>query len=228
MLMATSAASTAGTRRGTSPSSARGAKAARRRRLRAGRLFEQGLSQAEVARRLHTSPQNVSRWHAKWRRGGRAALAGPTRLGRPPRLSDSDWRRVERALLAGPQANGFDTELWTLPRVAEVIWRLTGVSYHPGHVWWLLRRHRWSPQRPARRATERDDAEIARWVAEEWPRIKGGRQRGCVALLPGRVGRVADPTGAPHLGAPRPYPGAAPSHAGPPADLDGRGLLLPA
>src|SRR5215211_3111429 len=138
MLMATSAASTAGTRRGTSPSSARGAKAARRRRLRAGRLFEQGLSQAEVARRLHTSPQNVSRWHAKWRRGGRAALAGPTRLGRPPRLSDSDWRRVERALLAGPQANGFDTELWTLPRVAE----------------------------------------MARWVAEEWPRIKGGRQRG--------------------------------------------------
>jgi transposase len=178
MLMATSATSTARTRRGTSPSRAGGAKAARRRRLRAGRLFEQGLSQAEVARRLHTSPQNVSRWHAKWRQGGRAALAGPTRLGRPPRLSDSDWRRVERALLAGPPANGFDTELWTLPRVAEVIWRLTRVSYHPGHVWWLLRRHQWSPQRPARRATERNDAEVARWVAEEWPRIKGGRQRG--------------------------------------------------
>ena len=174
--MATSTGSTAGTRRGRSlPASARGAKAARQRRLRAGRLFEQGLSQAEVARRLHTSPQNVSRWHAKWRQGGRGALAGPTRLGRPPRLSDSDWRRVERALLAGAQANGFDTDLWTLPRVAEVIWRTCGVSYHPGHVWWLLRRHRWSPQRPARRASERDEAEIARWRAEEWPRIKGGR-----------------------------------------------------
>jgi transposase len=177
--MATGTASTAGTRRSTSlPASARGAKAARQRRLRAGRLFEQGLPQAEVARRLHTSPQNVSRWHAKWRRGGSAALAGPTRLGRPPRLSDSDWRRVERALLAGAVAQGFDTDLWTLPRVAEVIWRLTGVSYHPGHVWWLLRRRRWSPQRPARRASERDEDEIARWRAEEWPRIKGGRQRG--------------------------------------------------
>src|SRR5438093_1138411 len=61
-------------------------------------------------------------------------LAEPTRLGRPPRLSDSDWRRVERALLAGAQAHGFDTDLWTLPRVAEVIWRTCGVSYHPGHV----------------------------------------------------------------------------------------------
>src|SRR6266511_2167461 len=102
--------------------------------------------------------------------------AGPGRWGRPSRLTDRDWRRVERALLAGAEAHGFDTDLWTLPRVAEVIWRLRGVSYHPGHVWWLLRRHQWSPQRPARRASERDEAEIARWRAEEWPRIKKGRQ----------------------------------------------------
>jgi transposase len=82
---------------------------------------------------------------------------------------------VEHALLAGAVAQGFDTDLWTLPRVAEVIWRLTGVSYHQGHVWWLLRRHGWSPQRPARRASERDEDAIARWRAEDWPRIKGGR-----------------------------------------------------
>ena len=150
-------------------------KAARQRRLQAARLFAQGLSQAEIARRLGVSRQTASRWHARWRTGGRAGLAGPGRWGRPSRLSDRDWQRVEQALLAGAEAHGFDTDLWTLPRVAEVIWRLTGVSYHPGHVWWLLRRHHWSPQRPARRAAERDDAAVARWRAEEWPRIKGGR-----------------------------------------------------
>jgi transposase len=151
-------------------------KAARQRRLRAARLFQQGLPQAEIARRLGVSRQTASRWHARWRTGGRSGLAGSGRWGRPSRLSDRDWRRVERALLQGAHAHGFDNDLWTLPRIAEVIWRLTGVSYHPGHVWWLLRRHRWSPQRPARRAAERDEAEIARWRAEEWPRIKGGRQ----------------------------------------------------
>jgi transposase len=149
---------------------------ARQRRLQAARLFQQGLPQAEVARRLGVSRQTASRWQARWRQGGRAALAGPGRWGRPSRLSDRDWRRVERALLRGAQAHGFDTDLWTLPRVAEVIWRLTGVRYHPGHVWWLLHRHQWSPQRPARRAAERDETEIARWRTEEWPRIKGGRQ----------------------------------------------------
>jgi transposase len=152
--------------------------AARQRRRQAARLFQQGLSQAEVARRLGVSRQSASRWQARWRQGGRAGLAGPGRWGRPSRLSDRDWRRVERALLRGAQAHGFDTDLWTLPRVAEVIWRLTGVSYHPGHVWWLLHRHHWSPQRPTRRASERDDAEVARLRAEEWTRIKGGRPSG--------------------------------------------------
>jgi transposase len=157
------------------PSGTLSPKAARQRRLQAAGLFQQGLSQAEVARRLGVSRQTASRWQARWRQGGRAGLAGPGRWGRPSRLSDRDWRRVERALLQGPLVQGFDTDLWTLPRVAEVIWRLTGVSYHPGHVWWLLRRHQWSPQRPARRASERGEQAIARWRAEDWPRIKGGR-----------------------------------------------------
>jgi transposase len=95
-------------------SSARGPKAARQRRLQAARLFERGLSQAEVARRLGVSRQSASRWHARWLEGGRAGLAGPGRWGRPSRLSAADWRRVERALLAGAEAHGFDTDLMLL------------------------------------------------------------------------------------------------------------------
>ncbi|HKA02869.1 MAG TPA: winged helix-turn-helix domain-containing protein [Acidimicrobiales bacterium] len=64
--------------------------------------------------------------------------------------------------------------MWTLARVAAVIEAETGVAYHPGHVWKLLRRMGWSRQRPARRAVERDDAAVAAWVAEAWPRLKRG------------------------------------------------------
>jgi transposase len=75
-------------------------------------------------------------------------------------------------------ANGFDTDLWTLERVAVVITQLTGVRHHPGYVWVILR-HRlgWSLQRPERRASERDEEAIQRWVQQEWPRIKGGPPR---------------------------------------------------
>jgi transposase len=51
-----------------------------------------------------------------------------------------------------------------------VIQRLTGVAYHRGRVWKLLRhRLQYRLQRPARRAVERDERAIARWVAEDWP-----------------------------------------------------------
>ena len=71
-----------------------------------------------------------------------------------PRLTDTQLRRVERALRRGPWADGFATDLWTLDRVATVIEAETGVTYHPGHVWKLLRdKLGWSRQRPARRAS---------------------------------------------------------------------------
>ena len=146
-----------------------------RRRKRAARMFERGVSQAEVARALEVSRQSVSRWYADWQAGGTKALKGAGRAGRLPRLTKAQLGRIDRALRKGPRAHGFNTDLWTLDRVATVIEAETGVRYHPGHVWKLLRdKLGWSRQRPARRAAERDDEAIARWVAEEWPRIKRG------------------------------------------------------
>jgi transposase len=145
-------------------------------RLQAGELFAAGRSQAEVARTLGVARQNVSRWHARWRAGGPEALrsAGPT--GHAPRLSDLQLAAARQALRQGARANGFDSDHWTLSRVASVIEQVTGVAYHPGHAWKLLRRRLgWRLQRPARRASERDEQAIARWVETDWPRIREKR-----------------------------------------------------
>jgi transposase len=139
-------------------------------RLQAGALFAAGHTQAEVARTLGVARQNVSRWHALWCAGGLQALrsAGPT--GYAPRLDDQQLHAIDQALRAGARVHGFDSDHWTLERVATVIERLTGVAYHRGHVWKLLRhRLHYRLQRPARRAVERDERAIARWVAEDWP-----------------------------------------------------------
>src|SRR5215218_11216380 len=148
------------------------------RRLEAARMFAHGASQAEVARTFGVSAQAASVWYRRWRQGGEPGLRAAGRAGRRPRLSQAELDAVAQALGKGPQAFGFDTELWTLARIAAVIEQLTGVRFHPGHVWRLLRRLGWSVQRPTRRALERDEAEIARWRAQEWPRIKGGRLSG--------------------------------------------------
>jgi transposase len=158
-----------------SPAARRDFEGMEKRRRRAARMFERGVSQAEVARELEVSRQSVSRWYADWRAGGTKALKAAGRAGRMPRLTVTQLRQVDRALRRGPRAHGFATDLWTLDRVAQVIEAETGVRYHPGHVWKLLRdKLGWSRQRPARRAVERDDEAIARWVATEWPRMKRG------------------------------------------------------
>jgi len=146
-----------------------------RRRLKAARLFAKGKSQAEVARALGVSRQSVSRWHEAWRREGEPGLKAAGRAGRKPKLTPAQLTQVEEELLRGPLAHGYATILWTLPRIARLIVTLTGVKYHPGHVWRILRAMDWSLQRPEHRAKERDDEAITRWQKRRWPPRKRGR-----------------------------------------------------
>ena len=144
--------------------------------MRAAELFRRHVSPAEIARQLGVGHQIVSDWRTAWRQGGRAALRAAGRAGRRPKLSVGQLAKVESALAKGAQANGYPTDLWTLPRVAELIERLTEVRYHPGHVWYVLRDQLgWSWQRPARQAIERDEQAIRNWRQQRWPTLKKGR-----------------------------------------------------
>src|SRR3977135_3418733 len=109
------------------------------RRIRGAELFEQGVIPAQIARQVGVSHQIVSDWRAAWRRDGRDGLRGAGRAGRLPKLSRDQLAQVEGELAKGAAANGYANDLWTLKRVAEVIERVTGLSYHPARVWYILR-----------------------------------------------------------------------------------------
>ena len=143
-----------------------------RRRLRALALLKEGLLPSEVARRVGVDRRSVRRWKAAARRRGEAGVRAKPAPGRPSKLTAQHKRRLEALLLKGPQAAGFDTDLWTCPRVAELVQRRFGVDYHVDHVGRLLHDLGWSPQLPARHAVERDEAFIQRWTHETWPRVK--------------------------------------------------------
>jgi transposase len=143
-----------------------------RRRFRAFGLLNKGLSEAEVARRVGVHRQSVNRWAKQIDDKGRAGLKQAGRAGRKSRLRETDLKRLELGLKQGPQALGYETHLWTLERVAELIERDFGVEYHPGHVGWLLKKLGWSCQRPTGRALERDEQAIKRWKKRRWPELK--------------------------------------------------------
>ena len=64
-------------------------------------------------------------------------------------------------LLEGAKAHGWRTQLWTAARVAEVIRRHFGISYHPEHARKIVKRRlHWSSQKPQKKAKERDEVAI--------------------------------------------------------------------
>ena len=143
-----------------------------RRRRQAVRFLTQGLSQAEVARRVGVHRQSVSRWERQWKAEGLASLKRAPRAGRKPRLSGEDLGRIRQGLKRGPRALGYDTPIWTARRVGHLIEQACGVRFTPRHVWWLLRQLGWSCQRPVGRALERDETAIRRWKRVRWPELK--------------------------------------------------------
>src|SRR3972149_2861783 len=143
-----------------------------RRRVRAIQLLLQGHQPVEVAQLVGVDRRSVRRWNRLYREAGDDGLRAKPAPGRPPKLDARARQRLERALLQGAKAAGFATDLWTCPRVARIIRDRFGVTYHVDHVGRLLRDLGWSPQKPQRRAVERDEAEVQRWVKQEWPRVK--------------------------------------------------------
>lgn len=143
------------------------------RRKEAARRFAKGnVSLASIARELKVSRMSVSRWHRQWKRSGSKALAAAARAGRKPRLSARQVQRIEKELRKGAREQGFNADLWTLPRVAVVIERLTGVRYHPGHVWKILGAMNWSAQKPEQQAKERNPEQVEYWRTVRWPEVK--------------------------------------------------------
>ena len=143
-----------------------------RRRVRAIDLLREGRPPVEVARMVGVDRRSVRRWKAAFQRQGAEGIRAKPAPGRPPRLSREAKKALVELLMEGPIASGFPTDLWTCPRVAHLIEGHFGVSYHPDHVCRLLHSLGWSPQKPQRRAQERDEAAIQRWVQKDWPEVK--------------------------------------------------------
>lgn len=155
------------------------------RRRRAVALLHAGTPYREVARQVGVSLSSVVRWEQAYRRDKRNGLRARPIPGRPCRLLASQQEQLKAVLLRGARAAGYATELWTLKRVGEVIGKRFGVRYSPVGVWALLRHGLgWSWQKPERRALQRDEAAIAQWRREEWPRIKKRRAPGRASRLP--------------------------------------------
>jgi transposase len=142
------------------------------RRLLAVQRVLEGYSTAEVAEFLDVDPRSVRRWVSAYRRGGGPSLLSRPSPGRPPKLTLTQEKIVRRWLNDSPMEHGFDTELWTAPRLTRLIDEEFDVRLNPRYLSAWLRERGFTPQKPQRVPRERDPKVIAAWLDSDWPRIK--------------------------------------------------------
>jgi transposase len=137
-------------------------------------LKERGWKQTEIADALGVTEGAVSQWMKRAREEGVEGLRHKPPPGATPRLSEDERARLPELLAQGAEAHGFRGEVWTCERVAVVIRREFGVSYHPAHVSRLLKALRQSLQKPQRLSEQRDEEAIEHWKEKKWPSLKKG------------------------------------------------------
>ena len=144
--------------------------------MKAAELFAEGQNRAQVAEQCGVTRRSAHEWHRVWSKGGVGALKATTKPGPALKFSEEDVAVLEKELRRGPMAHGYDNDLWTLPRVGRLVSESLAKQASSSEVWRLLRRMRWSPQKPKRQARERNEEKIAEWKEKKWPQLKAKAQ----------------------------------------------------
>lgn len=143
-----------------------------------------GESQSAVARSLDVHPHTVWKWMILFRSKGVQGIESTKAPGPVSKLKDSQVKRLRRIIIGkNPRQLSFGPALWTLPIITELVERLFGVVLHGTTVWRLLHRIGLTPQKPTRRAFQRDDMECMHWMETEFPAIVRAAKRRQATLL---------------------------------------------
>lgn len=185
-------------------------------RLLAVERVRAGEKPSAVAKSFGIYRTSIYKWLRAEQTRGWEALRGTTAKGPVPKLTERQKERVSRWIVGkDPRQYGFDFGLWTRGIVAQMIQDKFGVSLTHPSVGRLLGSLDITPQKPLRRAYERDETEIKKWKEETYPELrKRAKERGaasaawfrrrclgrqmnfglvCVALRASRTGPVRQP-----------------------------------
>ena len=144
-------------------------------RRRALAAIDKGMTRAAAAKVFGVSYSVIGKWQRRRRAGGRAALA-QDRRGRPAGQTRlAPWQAAVVVNLIRdrtPDQLKLPFVLWTRQAVRDLIGERFGLSLSLWTVGRHLRRWGFTPQKPVRRAWERDDAAVQLWLKAEYPRIR--------------------------------------------------------
>ena len=137
---------------------------------------------------------DIYRWLRAAKKGGEDALKARKAPGRKPALTPKQKQQVRRWICGkDPRQYAFDFGLWTRLIVAELIEQKFGIHVSVSTVGRLLAELDITPQKPLRRAYERDPKAVAQWIHEDYPGVKKrAKRRGAEVFFLDEAGIQSD------------------------------------
>jgi len=142
------------------------------------RVLEDGEAPSEVMRSFGLCRTTIYPWLRDFKEEGWEVLAESIAEGPTPKLTDRQKQQVKRWILGkDPRQYGFDFGLWTRRIVQQLIQDKMGVELCLTSVGKLLASLNITPQKPLRRAYERDPKAVQLWLDQTYPKLKRRAKR---------------------------------------------------
>lgn len=146
-------------------------------RIRTIELLKEGKKVNDIAHFFGVNRVSVSRWVITYKRNGKKALRSKKASGPSYKLTEKEMKDMIKFLYDDATIYGFETPLWTCQRLKHLIQNKVGKKLHSTNVMRWLKRWGMTNQKPKRRAIQRNERAVKRWLREEWPKIKEHRRR---------------------------------------------------
>ena len=159
------------------------------------RVREDGESPADVMDSLGLCRTTIYPWLRKYDQGGLNALKATKAKGPDSKLSDKQKQKVRGWIIGkDPRQYGFDFGLWTRKIVAEMISDKFGVEMKLTAVGRLLASLDITPQKPLRRAYERNPEAVEEWTKRTYPKLRSRAKRlGATIFFLDEAGFTSEP-----------------------------------
>jgi transposase len=141
-------------------------------RDRAVRAVLKGQPVGQVAQAYGVDRTTLYRWVRRHDESGEQGLQRKTGSGRPRLLAQFDACALIDVLVEPASEFGFETDLWTVNRVRQVVHERYGVSVSARTIWRRLRETGFTYQKPERQYFELNEEAREEWMRTEAPRIR--------------------------------------------------------
>jgi len=155
-------------------------------------LIEKNFKNSEISKILHVNRRTVYSWRV--RKENNVGYENIKQKGAKSRLSEDQKKKLKKILEDGSSQYGYDTDLWTLKRIAEVIEREFHVHYNTTYIWQILDKMGYSAQMPLATAMEKNQDYVNEWLKDQYPQyVKEARDHNATILFQDESGMQSRP-----------------------------------